>query len=141
MRHAIVCVCLLVAASYAVCQPSESANGKICGIVFNESGDPASNVHVIAMLQWPGGHTGGYPGTYADESGHYCIGRLPLGRYTLSGDDEGLGYPERGLSFYHGVLRPPQVTLTRQRSDANPGLENPISSRFSIPSHPGSSFS
>lgn len=130
VRHAIICVFLLVAATYAVCEPTGSHNGEICGIVFNESGDPASNVQLAAMLQAPGGHTGGYPGTYADESGHYCIGGLPLGRYTLSGDDEGLGYPMRDLSFYSWHSPAPHVTLTPEKPDANLDWKLPFRAGF-----------
>jgi TonB family protein len=130
VRHAIIGVFLLVAATNAICQPTGSDKGQICGIVFNENGDPASNVYVVAMLQSPGGHTGGYPSTYADESGHYCIGGLPLGRYTLSGDDEGLGYPMRGLSFYSWHSPAPHVALIPAKSDANLDWKLPFRAGF-----------
>lgn len=130
MRNTIICTCLLLVASFAHSQPSGPENGKICGIVLDESGDPASNVRVIAMLLWPGGHSGGYPGTHTDKSGRYCIDGLPLGSYILSGDDEGLGYPMQGDSFFSWPSPAPQVTLTSEKPNANFDWKIPFRAGF-----------
>lgn len=74
--------------------------------MLNESGDPASNVQLTAMMQSPGGHSGGYPNTFTDESGRYCFDGLPFGSYILSGDDEGLGYPMRKFVLFMAYSRP-----------------------------------
>jgi hypothetical protein len=98
----------------AFAQSSVDGIGSICGRVLDEKGTPASNIHVIAMVMSPSGHSGGYPGAPTDASGHYCIEGLQLGEYVLTADDEGLGYPQRGSSFYSWHTPDPRATLTAQ---------------------------
>jgi hypothetical protein len=131
VKNTIICLCLLlIASSCGLSQLMNSEKGKICGTVLDESGTPASNVHVIAILLSPGGHSGGFPGAHANSSGHYCIDGLSLGSYGLSGYDEGLGYPMQGNSFYSWRSPAPQVTLTRQKSDANLDWKIPFRAGF-----------
>lgn len=131
VKHTIVCLCLLLlAASCGSSQPLDSEKAKICGTVLDESGAPASSVHIIAILLSPGGHSGGFPGTRADASGHYCIDGLSLGSYGLSGYDERLGYPMQGNSFYSWRFPTPQVTLTHQKPDANLNWKIPFRAGF-----------
>lgn len=129
MRQTVICVILLLAATCVFSQ-SGPANGKVCGSVIDENGSPASHVKVAALIMSVGGHTGGYPSTFADESGHYCIDRLPLGRYTLSGDDKGLGYPMRGNSFYTWRSPAPEVDLTPQKPHADLDWKLPFRAGF-----------
>lgn len=128
VRQTAICI-LLLAATCAFSQ-STPANGKICGSVIDENGNPASNVKVAALLMDPGGHTGGYPWTLTDESGHYCIDRLTLGRYRLSGDDKGLGYPMWGNSLYTWRSSGPEVDLTPQKPHADLDWKLPFRAGF-----------
>jgi hypothetical protein len=121
---------MLLAVPGAFCLSLGTENGKICGTVLDESGNPAANVHVIAILQSSAGHSGGFPGTRADEVGRYCINGLPLGNYLLTADDEGLGYPMRGSTFFTWSSPLPKVALSRQRPNSSFDWKIPFRAAF-----------
>lgn len=104
--------------------------GAICGSVFNENGTPASDVRVVAMIQSPGGHSGGYPWRYTDASGHYCFDGLAFGLYVLSADDERKGYPQRGPAFYTWSSPAPRIALTATHPHAALDWQIPFKAAF-----------
>lgn len=123
----MTCVFLLLAASFAYGQQATNSTGSICGSVLDETGAPASHVQVLAILQDPAGH--GLPGSITDETGHYCVDGLRLGKYVMSAADEKKGYPMRS-DFYTWPAPEPQVTLTAQDPQANLDWQIPFKAGF-----------
>lgn len=130
VRRTCSCVFLLLVASFACAQETTGLTGLICGSVLDENSAPASHVYVIAMSQGPSGHSGGYPGTFTDETGRYCVDGFGLGKYVMSTADEKKGYPIMGPQFYTEDSPGPQVTLTAQNPEARVDWQIPFKAGF-----------
>lgn len=132
VRRACICVLLLLAASFAYAQETTGVTGSICGLVSDETGVPASHVHVIAFKQDRRGHSGGFPTSFTDETGHYCIGHLTLGKYVMSVFDEKKGYPHLplGSQFYAKDYVAPQATLSAENPEARVDWKIPFKAGF-----------
>lgn len=111
-------------------QSAETVRGSICGLILDENGLPASHVRVAAIELAPGGHSGGYPSSFTDQSGRYCIQGLELGEYVLSADDKAKGYPHRGPLFFSWQTPDPKVKLTLQSPDEHADWQIPFKAGF-----------
>ena len=77
-------------------------SGSICGTVLDENGQPARNVLITAVYIGP--HSGMYPATRSDDSGHYCLVNVPYGDNAPAADDPRRGYPNPQWGFYAGDI-------------------------------------
>ena len=84
---------------FAISSAAQTAgSGSICGTVLDENGQPAKNIRVTAV--YLGAHTGPYPASRSDDSGHYCLGNVPYGDNAPAADDPAHGYPNTQYGFY-----------------------------------------
>jgi hypothetical protein len=79
-----------------------TGSGSICGTVLDENGQSARNVLITAVYM--GAHSGPYPATRSDDSGHYCLVNVPYGDNVPAADDPKHGYPNPQYSFYAGDI-------------------------------------
>jgi hypothetical protein len=75
-----------------------AGSGSICGTVFDENGQPAK--HILMAAVYLGPHSGLYPASRSDESGHYCLVNVPYGDNALAADDPAHGYANSQASLY-----------------------------------------
>lgn len=129
MRNGIRLFVLLMSTACVMSgQQTETIMGSICGSVLDENGSPASHVRVVAILK--NHQSGGYPSTFTDQSGSYCISKLPLGGYVMSAWDDDKGYPHRGPLFYSWQTPDPQVELSSLNPDAHVDWQIPFKAGF-----------
>lgn len=72
--------------------------GSICGTVLDENGQPAKDILITAI--YLGAHSGIYPASRSDNSGHYCLVNVPYGENAPAADDPKHGYPNPQYGFY-----------------------------------------
>ena len=77
------------------------STGSICGTVLDENGQPAKDVLIVAA--YLGAHSGPFPASRSDDSGHYCLVNVPYGDNVPAADDPKRGYPNPGFSIYASV--------------------------------------
>ena len=92
----------------------------VCGTVFDENGDPARQVTVVANYLGP--HSGPIPSTRSYNTGNYCLDNVPFGQSMLSVDDPEHGYPSMWSSFYNAKPLDQQSNNTVELSSAHPDV-------------------
>jgi hypothetical protein len=75
-----------------------AGSGSICGTVFDENGQLAKQILMTAVYLGP--HSGLYPASRSDDSGHYCLVNVPYGDNALAADDPAHGYANSQASLY-----------------------------------------
>ena len=128
MRNATAFLLLTLTGCATFGQSAETVRGSICGVVLDENGLPASHVRVAAIED--AHQSGGYPSSFTDQSGRYCIHKLKLGEYVLSADDQAKGYPHRGPLFFSWQTPDPKVELNLQNPDARADWQIPFKAGF-----------
>ncbi len=99
----------LVVIPSASAQGSMFPNATVCGVVLNETGQPAPFVKVSAA--YLGGHSGPYPMAVTDVGGHYCLLDVPGGPNMITADDPAKGYPSLLSSLYSTTKQPTVTTV------------------------------
>ena len=103
--------------------------GSICGTVLDENGLPAKNVLITAVYM--GAHSGMYPATRSDDSGHYCLVNVPYGDNAPAADDPKRGYPNPESTFHAGDSSPNGVAhLTAEHPRAIIDIRIPYKAAF-----------
>ncbi len=99
----------LAAIPFASAQHGGFPTANVCGVVFAETGQPASFVKVSAA--YLGGHSGPYPVAVTDAAGHYCLLDVPAGSNVITADDPEKGYPSVLNSLYSPTKHPIVTTV------------------------------
>ena len=115
VRFGLVSSLALIALPDVVAQDYVFPTSSVCGTVFDDVGHPARSVKVIAVYM--GGHSGPYPVTTTDESGRYCLDRVPAGPNMMTADDAARGYPDLAGAVY---APSPPLPITTVPADGSP---------------------
>lgn len=95
MRYALSMLLAMSSTAWA------ADTGSICGTVLDENGQPAKDVLIVATYLGP--HSGLFPASRSDDSGHYCLFNVPYGDNVPAADDPKRGYPNPGFSIFASV--------------------------------------
>jgi hypothetical protein len=95
MKKPVVYLALGLAISSAA---QSAGSGSICGTVLDENGQPANGISIMAV--YLGAHSGPYPASRSDSTGHYCLFNVPYGDNVPAADDPTHGYANSQASLY-----------------------------------------
>jgi len=96
---------------------AEEDKGVIQGTVIYEDGNPVNGATVYASAMFGLG-AGITPNAKTDETGHFVIGHLSLGKYAVTGEKQDEDYPRMVDRFYNSD-KFETVTLTSQHFTAS----------------------
>jgi hypothetical protein len=122
-----------LAFALAISSAAQTAgSGSICGTVLDENGQPAKNILMTAV--YLGAHSGPYPASRSDDSGHYCLVNVPYGDNAPAADDPAHGYPNPQYGFYASGAdnkEPPNVAhLSAEHPQATIDVRIPYKAAF-----------
>jgi hypothetical protein len=122
-----------LALALAVSSAAQTAgSGSICGTVLDENGQPAKSILMTAV--YLGAHSGPYPASRSDDSGHYCLVNVPYGNNAPAADDPTHGYPNPQAGFYASGAdnkEPPNVAhLSAEHPQATIDVRIPYKAAF-----------
>jgi hypothetical protein len=101
--HAMKKWMVYLAFGLAISSAAQTAgSGSICGTVLDENGQLGKDIRLTAV--YLGAHSGPYPATRSDDSGHYCLVNVPYGDNAPAADDPKRGYPNPQWSVYAGDI-------------------------------------